>query len=201
MTSVFFRWMLSCGNKKAIPHDDVEYYSTPDADTWQIYRYDRLPPKAPNTVRLVCLSDTHEFHEKLKLPDGDVLIHCGDILVTDYWSPRWLSWWRVKKFFAWMNKHPHKHKIAIAGNHDLVFKRYGAAAVKKIAGVTQYLCDELVTIMGLNVYGTPRSQGKSWNDAFQDEATWAKKPPSGIPVTFSSLIKVRIGLAENLLLR
>jgi hypothetical protein len=31
------------------------------------------------TLRLVCISDTHNQHRKIKVPDGDVLIHAGDI--------------------------------------------------------------------------------------------------------------------------
>ena len=31
-------------------------------------------------MRIVCISDTHGRHKKLKnIPDGDVLIHAGDI--------------------------------------------------------------------------------------------------------------------------
>ena len=29
-------------------------------------------------MRLVCISDTHTFHEDVNLPDGDILIHAGD---------------------------------------------------------------------------------------------------------------------------
>jgi predicted phosphodiesterase len=31
-------------------------------------------------MRLVIVSDTHQQHRKIRLPDGDVLIHCGDFL-------------------------------------------------------------------------------------------------------------------------
>ena len=31
------------------------------------------------TVRLVCWSDTHNQHAKVRLPDGDVLVHAGDL--------------------------------------------------------------------------------------------------------------------------
>lgn len=30
-------------------------------------------------VRFVCISDTHNRHKSLHVPDGDVLIHAGDI--------------------------------------------------------------------------------------------------------------------------
>ena len=32
----------------------------------------------PNSVRLVCLSDTHNCHDDVDVPPGDVLIHAGD---------------------------------------------------------------------------------------------------------------------------
>lgn len=31
-------------------------------------------------VRFVCISDTHDLHAKLNVPDGDVLIHAGDFM-------------------------------------------------------------------------------------------------------------------------
>lgn len=39
-----------------------------------------LPVKKENTIRFVCLSDTHCTHRNIKIPDGDVLIHAGVIL-------------------------------------------------------------------------------------------------------------------------
>ncbi len=29
-------------------------------------------------IRVVCISDTHNQHQKLTIPDGDILIHGGD---------------------------------------------------------------------------------------------------------------------------
>jgi len=44
----------------------------------------RRPPPRAGTVRVVCISDTHNEHARLELPAGsaacgDVLIHAGDI--------------------------------------------------------------------------------------------------------------------------
>jgi len=30
------------------------------------------------SMRYVVISDTHNLHQKLTIPSGDVLIHCGD---------------------------------------------------------------------------------------------------------------------------
>ena len=34
-------------------------------------------------IRFVCISDTHALHENLSLPKGDVLFHCGIVLLFD----------------------------------------------------------------------------------------------------------------------
>ncbi|CAJ1445439.1 unnamed protein product, partial [Effrenium voratum] len=45
----------------------------------EVSGFDHLDGHAPRRgLRLVVVSDTHNFHHKLKLPDGDVLIHAGD---------------------------------------------------------------------------------------------------------------------------
>lgn len=40
------------------------------------------PEKQPNHVRVVCVSDTHNLANCLKIPDGDILIHAGDFSIT-----------------------------------------------------------------------------------------------------------------------
>ena len=46
------------------------------------------------------------------VPDGDVLIHCGDL--TNVGKAR-----ELQSVNQWMGKLPHKTKIVIAGNHDV----------------------------------------------------------------------------------
>ncbi|KAJ0394646.1 hypothetical protein P43SY_003844 [Pythium insidiosum] len=48
----------------------------------------------------------------LTVPDGDVLIHCGDF--TDRGTHK-----EIKDFNDWLGTLPHRHKIVVAGNHDL----------------------------------------------------------------------------------
>lgn len=49
-------------------------------------------------MRAVCISDTHAHHAGLSVPDGDLLIHAGDLseqgyapIVVDLGSPRKLE--------------------------------------------------------------------------------------------------------------
>eukprot|EP00300_Choanocystis_sp_HF-7_P000266 c10227_g1_i1.p1 GENE.c10227_g1_i1~~c10227_g1_i1.p1 ORF type:complete len:212 (+),score=36.21 c10227_g1_i1:74-709(+) len=62
-------------------------------------------------VRLVCISDTHNDHRSVRVPDGDVLIHAGDF--TNYGKVE-----HAEDFNAWLGELPHTHKILIVGNHE-----------------------------------------------------------------------------------
>lgn len=79
-------------------------------------------------MRLVVLSDTHGFHRGMgrhgnaPLPDGDVLVHCGD------YSRDFGSWMDTFRFAAWMNSQPHAHKVLCPGNHDYAVHEHAAKA-------------------------------------------------------------------------
>lgn len=62
-------------------------------------------------MKIVCISDSHGINEKAELPDGDVLIHAGDLSLLGL--PH-----EIQHALAWLRKQPHKHKFVIGGNHD-----------------------------------------------------------------------------------
>ncbi|XP_011703889.1 PREDICTED: UPF0046 protein C25E10.12 isoform X4 [Wasmannia auropunctata] len=82
----------------------------------------KLPTtEAPSDkLRVVCMSDTHSLTPFIKfdVPAGDVFIHAGDFTKCG-------SLQEVVEFNNWIGKLyrnlPHKHKIVIAGNHELSF--------------------------------------------------------------------------------
>ncbi len=105
-------------------------------------------------MRLVIISDTHGQHEDLVLPDGDVLIHCGD--VCDYSNEA-----AVLRFIDWFDKQKHGTKIFIGGNHDARL-HYKSQAIKDrlddlvLAGHdTVYLEDDWIEINKVKFYGSP----------------------------------------------
>lgn len=108
-------------------------------------------------MRLVILSDTHGRHESIDVPDGDLLIHCGD-----FCSRGTLQ--EVADFAAWFEARPHRHKILIAGNHDWPFERSPSQA-RALLGEVHYLQDSGVRIDGLHFYGSPW-QPRFFNWAF-----------------------------------
>eukprot|EP00450_Noctiluca_scintillans_P016776 CAMPEP_0194513232 /NCGR_PEP_ID=MMETSP0253-20130528/45442_1 /TAXON_ID=2966 /ORGANISM="Noctiluca scintillans" /LENGTH=252 /DNA_ID=CAMNT_0039356769 /DNA_START=10 /DNA_END=768 /DNA_ORIENTATION=- len=62
-------------------------------------------------LRLVCISDTHNKHRTLSVPDGDVLIHAGDFTLYGRED-------HARDFDAWLADLPHKVKLVVVGNHE-----------------------------------------------------------------------------------
>ncbi|MCU1288578.1 MAG: Ser/Thr protein phosphatase family protein [Acidobacteria bacterium] len=108
-------------------------------------------------LRIVCLSDTHNFTEEIAIPDGDVLIHAGDGTVRGTIG-------EVALFNQWLAALPHKHKILIAGNHDWLFETDNHLARNILDDSICYLQDSFIKINNLKIYGSP------WQPRFYD---WA----------------------------
>lgn len=117
-------------------------------------------------MQLVILSDSHGLHEKIRVPDGDTLIHCGDL--TDD-----IGRAALREFLVWFNALPHANKIFIAGNHDMAFEKWPdltQAMVKEIAPNCIYLQDSGCEIDGVKFWGSP------YQPAF---CNWAFNLPRG----------------------
>ena len=97
-------------------------------------------------MKLLHISDTHGKHrEYTKLIKADILIHTGDI--TEDGTEE-----EVKDFIEWLCDLPYRHKIFIAGNHDLCLCD---ARIEGLPDDVHYLCNEGITIDGLKFYGVP----------------------------------------------
>ena len=100
-------------------------------------------------MTFVAISDTHNIHTPMQLPDGDVLIHAGDVTGKGTEA-------QVYHFLAWFSAQPHRYKIFIAGNHDFYFE---LAQPERIAAMIPdnliYLNDSGVTIEGIKIWGSP----------------------------------------------
>ena len=116
-------------------------------------------------LRLVCLSDTHDRHDALDVPAGDVLLHAGDF--TGRGLPH-----QVEAFGAFLRRLPHRHKVVIAGNHDFLFEGAPERARAMLGDVT-FLEDSGARVEGLEVWGSP------WQPRFHD---WAFNLDRGAPL-------------------
>jgi predicted phosphohydrolase len=66
------------------------------------------PTIIPGKLRIVCISDTHNDDPSAKVPDGDILLHAGDM--TDDGTLE-----ELETTLSWIRKLPHKKKVIIAG--------------------------------------------------------------------------------------
>jgi Icc-related predicted phosphoesterase len=106
-------------------------------------------------MKIICISDTHNLHKNLKVPNGDILIHAGDMTCVGEID-------EIKEFNEWLGTLPHRHKIVIAGNHDLHFEEESTKAKSLITNAI-YLQDSEITIEGLKIWGSPISPNyHSW---------------------------------------
>ena len=115
-------------------------------------------------MKLVLISDTHGLHSKVSVPDGDILIHAGDL--TNVGKAM-----EIAEAGEWLRSLPHKHKVVIAGNHDWGFQKDLGDALQNLGEDIVYLQDSEVTIEGLRIYGSP------WQPFF---CNWAFNVPRGM---------------------
>lgn len=100
-----------------------------------------------NPIDILHLSDTHGQHKNLKsLPEADVIVHSGDFTFAG-------SEEEAYDFMNWFCNLPYKHKIFIAGNHDMCM--YGADHIDGLSRNVHYLYNNSVVIDGIKFYGIP----------------------------------------------
>ena len=127
--------------------------------------------------RIVCISDTHEKHAQVVVPEGDILIHAGDSTFCGEFHA-------VASFAAWLKQQPHQHKLVIAGNHELSFQtphREIMINLLREAGAI-YLEDSAYEIDEILFYGAPwQPEFFNWafnlpRDGKDLENKWSKIP-------------------------
>jgi hypothetical protein len=120
-------------------------------------------------MRLVFISDTHNIdiirNAPLHVPDGDVLIHCGDATMRGDYN-------EVAHFATRFAAYPHKHKIFVPGNHDWEFQRQHTLSPHTdfYSSWAHVLIDRAVIIDGVKIWGSP------WQPEF---CNWAFNLPRG----------------------
>jgi predicted phosphohydrolase len=97
-------------------------------------------------MRIVCISDTHEFHRDVEVPDGDLLIHAGDFT---YFSKRPSM---LFDFDDWLGSLPHEHKVVVPGNHEFLLE--DPQHRPAISNAT-LLIDAGIEIEDIRIWGSP----------------------------------------------
>jgi len=106
-------------------------------------------------TKIVAISDTHNRHKKVEIPECDILIHCGDMSGRGHRS-------EIINFLDWFVDQPAKSLALIAGNHDFLYEKDPTLARSILADYhfnegsnRHYLEDDLVVIGTLMIYGSP----------------------------------------------
>lgn len=99
-------------------------------------------------MKIIAFSDTHSFHDRIRIPDGDMLIFAGDMCNTGTLE-------EAISFAKWLELLPHKYKIVIPGNHDRILETNPQIAKDLFDNISYYLIDQMIEIEGIRFYGSP----------------------------------------------
>src|SRR4026209_1936411 len=116
-------------------------------------------------MRIVAVADTHLYHRELVVPEGDVLVHAGDLCTGGELE-------ELEATVAWLASLPHARKVIVAGNHDWALLKEPERARALVAPVADYLQDASIEIDGVTFWGSP------WQPEFN---AWAFNLPRGAP--------------------
>lgn len=99
------------------------------------------------------ISDSHTLHNRLIVPEGiDMVIFSGDCS-----NPREVEQSRVEiiDFLNWFDLLPIKHKVFVAGNHDIAIERGRILKEEFHNRMIHYLENDWVKIEGFKIWGSP----------------------------------------------
>lgn len=102
-------------------------------------------------LKILAISDTHNKHNQLTIPECDILIHAGDATGLGRES-------EVRNFAKWLNKQPTKHIIFVAGNHEVYFEKslpMSRMWVTEECPKAHVLIHESLEIEGIKIFGSP----------------------------------------------
>ena len=116
-------------------------------------------------MKIICISDTHNKHSQLDIPEGNVIIHAGDF--TEAGSKA-----ETIKFLEWFSSLPHEHKIAVPGNHDFYIEKNLDNLESFVPANVHLLIDRGIEINDITFWGSPYTPGNG---------SWAfNKPPGSL---------------------
>ena len=104
------------------------------------------------SLKICCISDTHQHHKKIKMPSTDMIICAGDFTYHGELE-------EVEKFLRWYGQQKAKHKLLVCGNHEKWITRQGdlLKSLCENQGI-QLLCNSHTVIEGFTIWGSPYSK-------------------------------------------
>lgn len=130
-------------------------------------------------TRITVISDTHWRHDEIDLPEGDLLIHCGD-LFNLFGTPSGA----IAAMDAWFGRQRFERILYTGGNHDRALEA-ALGRQKQPMKNAYFLGDEVVEFGGLRIFGAPWVPELTTHAFFLSQADLAKawaRVPSGIDI-------------------
>lgn len=133
-------------------------------------------------MKICAIADTHQKHDQINIPDGDVFVFAGDMTSFNRSRQHYV------KFNEWLGTLPHAHKLVISGNHDELFQKQPDLARSLMTNCT-YLEDDEIVIDGIKFYGSPWQKWfYDWAFNLQPGSMWLKEKWDAIPYNTDVLI-------------
>lgn len=116
-------------------------------------------------MKIACISDTHQHHKKIVMPEGlDMIIHAGDFTYRGELE-------EVTKFLQWYGEQEAEYKLLVCGNHEVGISTQ-FDLLKRLCeneGI-HLLHNSHMIIEGFKIFGSPYSK-KFGNWAYMADET------------------------------
>lgn len=115
-------------------------------------------------MKIWFISDTHNRHRELTVPDADLVIHCGD---ESTHGNAWMNEPEARQFLDWYSELDIETKVFVPGNHS-------TAVEQRLIRLEEYpeirfLINEPMQWNGLKLFGSP------YTPLYQDWAYMKKR--------------------------
>mmetsp|Transcript_19743 Transcript_19743/g.25566 ORF Transcript_19743/g.25566 Transcript_19743/m.25566 type:complete len:303 (-) Transcript_19743:1173-2081(-) len=175
MSELQKKWIISEDTKRKVPKALQNLLEDDEHPNWLVRQvvanYELVHTKNPkllalhedgeekSALKIVHVSDTHNYHRFLDLPHGDILIHSGDFC-GNYGQGQVELKNQLLDFAFWLRRevsHKFRAIVLVSGNHDkplesLAFRKHFVSLLPSNA---VYLQDQAAIVLGLKIYGTP----------------------------------------------
>lgn len=105
-----------------------------------------------HSKKIIAFSDTHGKHRKLSLIETDIAIHLGD--ACDFGNDI-----QFRDFLEWFGNYPAKHKIFVAGNHELQWESEPLRFLEMFPRNIIFLENRVLHLDGITFVSVPARMG------------------------------------------
>jgi Icc-related predicted phosphoesterase len=101
-------------------------------------------------MKIWFISDTHNEHSGLSIPEVDLVIHCGD---ESTHGNAFMNEPEARKFFDWYSVLNIETKLFVPGNHSTAVEQ-GLIRAEDYPGI-RFLIHDQIEVRGLKIFGSP----------------------------------------------